>query len=88
MTGDALWTAADAAAATAGEVKIDWSATGLSIDSRTVAPGDLFIALEGPNFDAHDFIKQALEGGAVAAMAHRLPDGLDPDAPLLLVENT
>jgi UDP-N-acetylmuramoyl-tripeptide--D-alanyl-D-alanine ligase len=85
-----LWTAADAAAACAGKLegRADWTATGISIDSRTVEPGDLFVALKGPSFDGHDYIGRALAAGAVAALAHRRPDGLDADAPLLLVEET
>jgi UDP-N-acetylmuramoyl-tripeptide--D-alanyl-D-alanine ligase len=42
--------------------------TGWSVDSRTLAPGDLFFALRGPNHDGHDYVKQALEQGAVAAV--------------------
>ncbi|MDJ0610530.1 MAG: UDP-N-acetylmuramoylalanyl-D-glutamyl-2,6-diaminopimelate--D-alanyl-D-alanine ligase [Kiloniellales bacterium] len=88
MTPAALWASAEAVEATGGQVSGDWTASGISIDSRSVAPGDLFVALEGPNFDGHDFIAKALAGGAVAAMAHRRPDGLDPAAPLLLVDDT
>lgn len=58
---DALWTAAEIAAATRGRAEGDWSVTGVSIDSRTVQPGELFIALKGPNHDGHDFVAQALE---------------------------
>ncbi|MDD4569024.1 MAG: UDP-N-acetylmuramoyl-tripeptide--D-alanyl-D-alanine ligase [Tepidanaerobacteraceae bacterium] len=42
--------------------------TGVSTDSRTVNIGDLFVPLTGPNFDGHDFIKQALERGAVVSL--------------------
>ena len=56
-----LWTAADAAAATGGTAQRGWTASGVSIDSRTVKPGDLFVALAGPNFDGHDFIAAAFE---------------------------
>jgi len=59
----------------------------VSIDSRTVAPGDLFVALQGPSFDGHDYVAGALEAGAVAAVVHRLPEGVDP-ARLLVVEDT
>ena len=56
-----LWTAAEAAAATAAADSTgDWAATGVSIDSRTVAPGDLFVALHGPNHDGHDYVAAAL----------------------------
>lgn len=42
--------------------------TGFSIDSRTVRPGEAFIAVKGPNFDGHDFVPQALEKGAAVAV--------------------
>jgi UDP-N-acetylmuramoyl-tripeptide--D-alanyl-D-alanine ligase len=41
---------------------------GVSIDSRTLRPGELFIAIHGPRHDGHDFVASALERGAVAAM--------------------
>ncbi len=43
-------------------------ASGWSIDSRSLAPGDLFIALRGPNHDGHDHLPQAFERGAIAAL--------------------
>ena len=42
--------------------------SGFSIDSRTVEPGQAFIALKGPHFDGHDFVRQALERGAVVSV--------------------
>lgn len=71
MTRQGLWTAQEAAQATGGGTAGDWVATGVAIDSRTVEAGDLFIALEGPSFDGHDFIADAFAKGAVAAMTHR-----------------
>ncbi len=71
-----LWTAADAAAATGGLTSGDWEATGVSIDSRSVEPGDLFVAIQGPNFDGHSFVSDALMNGAAAAMVSR-PAGSD-----------
>jgi len=41
---------------------------GYSIDSRTLAPGQLFFALRGPRFDGHQFVVQALERGAAGAV--------------------
>jgi UDP-N-acetylmuramoyl-tripeptide--D-alanyl-D-alanine ligase len=64
----ALWTAEAAAEATGGTVSDDWNAGGVSIDSRSLAPGDLFIALKGPHFDGHDFLNAAYAAGAAAAM--------------------
>lgn len=43
-------------------------ATGISIDSRTLVPGDLFFAIKGPNFDGHAYVEQALAKGACGAV--------------------
>ncbi|NBC31044.1 MAG: UDP-N-acetylmuramoylalanyl-D-glutamyl-2,6-diaminopimelate--D-alanyl-D-alanine ligase [Alphaproteobacteria bacterium] len=83
-----LWTAAEAAAATDGLAAGEWAATGVSIDSRTVKPGDLFVALVGPNHDAHRFVADALAAGAAAAMVHRTADIVPAGAPLLVVDDT
>jgi UDP-N-acetylmuramoyl-tripeptide--D-alanyl-D-alanine ligase len=82
-----LWTARDAAAATGGSSISDWAATGLSIDTRSLSAGDLFIALRGPNYDGHDFVGTALERGAAAAMVDRDIPGLST-VPLLRVADT
>ena len=80
----ALWTAADAARATGGEVRGDWSVTGVSIDTRSLAPGDMFVALKAVR-DGHDFVAQALSNGAGAALVSHIPEGVPADAPLLVV---
>jgi UDP-N-acetylmuramoyl-tripeptide--D-alanyl-D-alanine ligase len=85
---NSLWTAADAEAATGGSSTAHWVATGVSIDSRTLAAGDLFVALRGPNFDGHDFVRAALERGATAAMVDRELPGLREGAALLRVGDT
>src|SRR6266568_4241881 len=46
-------------------------ALGYSIDSRTIRPGELFFAVKGEKMDGHDFVSQALEKGAVAAVVVR-----------------
>ena len=81
-----LWTSAEAAAATGGRVTARWDATGVSIDTRTIRPGDLFVALQAAR-DGHDFVAQALAAGAAAALVSRIPEGVAPDAPLLVVED-
>lgn len=68
-----LWTSHDIAAATQGKTSGEWDVDGLCIDSRAVSIGDLFIALEGPKFDGHDFVVEALERGASSAMVARIP---------------
>ena len=81
-----LWSADEAAAATGGRATGDWVAGGVSIDTRTLAPGDLFVALKDVR-DGHDFVAAALAGGAAAALVSRVPAGVAPDAPLLLVDD-
>lgn len=79
-----LWTSDDAAAATGGQATRAFAVSGISIDTRTIRPGDLFVALKDVR-DGHDFVAQALEKGAAAALVSRIPDGVAPDAPLLIV---
>ncbi|QBM26836.1 UDP-N-acetylmuramoyl-tripeptide--D-alanyl-D-alanine ligase [Hydrogenophaga pseudoflava] len=61
-------------------------------DTRSLQPGDLFVALKGERFDAHDFLPQAQAAGAVAAIAHGglaaagLPGAEVPDTRLALGE--
>ena len=83
-----LWPAYEAAAATGGRLTHAWDAGVVSIDSRTVKPGELFVALQGPNFDGHDFIPAALAAGAAAAVAARVPEAVPAGAPLLMVADT
>ncbi|MGQ0663360.1 MAG: UDP-N-acetylmuramoyl-tripeptide--D-alanyl-D-alanine ligase [Pseudomonadota bacterium] len=67
----ALWTAAEVAAALGIQAPAVWTATGVSIDSRTLAAGDLFVAVKGPRHDGHDHLAAAFAAGAVAALAER-----------------
>lgn len=87
-SSNAIWTAADAAAATGGKTAGAWTATGISIDTRTLKPGDLFVALKGDAADGHAYVKSALAAGACAAMVTHVPEGVAPDAPLLVVGDT
>jgi UDP-N-acetylmuramoyl-tripeptide--D-alanyl-D-alanine ligase len=80
----ALWTSAEAAAATGGRATRPFAASGVSIDSRTLAAGDLFVALTDQR-DGHDFVRAALDKGAAAALVARLPAGCSEADPLLLV---
>ncbi|UCH75420.1 MAG: UDP-N-acetylmuramoyl-tripeptide--D-alanyl-D-alanine ligase [Rhodospirillales bacterium] len=86
----ALWTAKEAAGAVRGRSTQDWSASGVSIDSRSVVPGDLFVAIRGPNVNGHRFVGEALSKGAVAAMVESDWAGAqsEPDLSLLIVEDT
>ena len=85
-----LWNTEEVVAATHGQIGSDieaWQATGVSIDSRTCAPGDLFVAVSGEQFDGHDFVADAFEASAAAAIVSRIPDDAPQDAPLVQVED-
>ncbi|WP_313646577.1 Mur ligase domain-containing protein, partial [Pseudomonas sp.] len=64
-------------------VGADASFDGVSIDSRSVAAGQLFVALSGPRFDGHDYLADVQAKGAVAALVEREVAGVD--LPQLLV---
>lgn len=60
-------------------------ATGLTWDSRSVEPGDLYVAFQGERVDGHDFAAAAVDAGAVAVLAlHEV----DVDAPVIIVDDT
>lgn len=88
MTQAPLWTAAEIAAATGGQTARDFATTGVSIDSRTLERGDLFVALQGPTFDGHDFAAKALQRGAGGVLVHRRPQDLPADAAMVEVVDT
>ena len=56
--------------------------TGVSTDSRSLAPGDLFVAIKGETFDGHDFVSQAFDRGAAVAIV-----ALDRAAELAAADN-
>src|SRR5262245_4962835 len=64
----------------------DLEASSCTCDSRTVQPGDVFVACVGTLVDGHDYIEEALERGAVGVVSERhvLTDG----RPLCVVENS
>ncbi|MFV0371797.1 MAG: UDP-N-acetylmuramoyl-tripeptide--D-alanyl-D-alanine ligase [Azonexus sp.] len=86
------WTLAQIAAATQGRILgegeiAELAVDGLTTDTRAVTAGQLFVALAGERFDAHDFLADALAGGARALLvsdATRLPPGI----PAVLVQDT
>jgi len=84
----ALWTSEEAQGATLGIPGRAFQVHGLSIDTRTLKPGDLFVALKGENRDGHDFVKAAFEAKAGAALVSRDVPGLPATAALLTVAHT
>ena len=81
-----LWTHLEAEAATLGEASRAFEVSGLSIDTRTLKEGDLFVALQGENRDGHDFVQAAFEAKAGAALVTRAPENVK--GPLLTVAHT
>jgi len=81
MSAAALWTAAELRDATGGALASDVAVSGVSIDSRSAPPGDLFVALRDAR-DGHAFAADALARGAACAMVDRDPPGVPADAPL------
>ena len=71
----ALWTQVEAEQATGGTATAPFEVSGLSIDTRTIRPGEMFIALSAAR-DGHDFVAQAFEKGAAAALVSRVPEGV------------
>ena len=82
-----LFSAEDLTHATGGIMLAPCHADGVSIDTRTIQAGDIFVALRTPTGDGHAHVAEALHRGAACAMVHdqeALPDG----APLLVVGDT
>ena len=97
-TVENLWSAYEAAAATGGALCArggdpkswtaeDWNAGGVSIDTRSLKPGDIFVALRDAR-DGHEFLKNAFDAGASAALVSRAPEDAPDGAPLLVVGDT
>lgn len=83
----ALWDREALVAASGAEALGGWSGvSGVSIDTRTLRDGDLFVALKDVR-DGHDFVAQALAAGAGAALVSRRPEGVAEDAPLLMADD-
>ena len=83
-----LWSHVEASMATGGVVLGKWQADGVSIDSRTVKAGDLFVAIKGPRSDGHDYVSAAIAKGASAAMVTQKNPVWREHIPLLVVSDT
>jgi len=60
--------------------------TRISIDTRSLKSGDLFFAIKGPRFDAHDFLDRAVTAGASALVVHRIPAAWKVPGPLGIIQ--
>ncbi|MGH6854048.1 MAG: UDP-N-acetylmuramoylalanyl-D-glutamyl-2,6-diaminopimelate--D-alanyl-D-alanine ligase [Aestuariivirga sp.] len=89
MADHALWTAEELAAATGGRIegRVSAALNGVSIDSRSIAPGDIFAAIKGENHDGHDFAADALKAGAGLAIVARVSEAMRASGPLLVVKD-
>ncbi len=86
-----MLTLKEAALALGVEVEIAGRFTSVGTDSRRIREGQLFVALRGENFDGHEFVVQALEQGAAAALVDRAWASARQDEtplPLLVVDDT
>lgn len=81
-----LWTSDNAARATGGKPVGKWDVRGISIDTRSLETGDLFVALKDQR-DGHEFVAEALAKGAAAALVSHIPEGVSDTAPLLIVKD-
>ena len=84
-----LWTADELVLASGGELTgaITKPLNGVSIDTRTPSPGDIFVAIRGESHDAHDFVAKALGAGAGVAIVSRVTEEMKAAGPLLVVAN-
>ncbi|MEA2917034.1 MAG: UDP-N-acetylmuramoyl-tripeptide--D-alanyl-D-alanine ligase, partial [Bradyrhizobium sp.] len=88
MSVTPLWTSMAMAEAMRASIngELPEAVSGLSIDSRTIAPGDAYFAIKGDVHDGHDFVAAALKAGAALAVVETAQrDKFAPDAPLLVV---
>ncbi len=85
----ALWTIDDMTKAMRAEMSgtLPADVSGISIDSRTLAKGEAFFAIQGESRDGHDFVDAALKAGAGLAVVARAESARFPGAPLLVVED-
>lgn len=84
-----IWTAEQAANATNGTLhgSKNWEVYSISIDSRLVKKGDLFVALKGNKTDGHDYIREAFLKGAHAVMVEKIPTNFPTLSPILQVDD-
>src|SRR5439155_20435296 len=87
MADTPLWTIDELVAATGGKLHGQPRAPigGVSIDSRNIQPGDIFVAIKGETRDGHDFVPAALKAGAALALVSRTSSEMQAAGPLLEV---
>ena len=63
-----LWTSKEVSEALGVQSQAEWQAQGVSIDTRTLSHGDIFVAIRGDRLDGHDYVSNAFENGAAVAI--------------------
>ncbi|MBU9720961.1 MULTISPECIES: UDP-N-acetylmuramoyl-tripeptide--D-alanyl-D-alanine ligase [Bacillaceae] len=71
-----------------GPVVADAEVVGVSTDTRTIKPGNLYIPIVGENFNGHDFVESAISSGATGALWGKNQPNPPDNVPLILVEDT
>jgi len=89
MGEPALWTLDELVAASGGKIigTVTKPLNGVSIDTRTIAFGDIFVAIKGETHDAHDLVAKAMAAGAGLAIVSRFTEEMKAAGPLLVVAN-
>ncbi|MCU7612013.1 UDP-N-acetylmuramoyl-tripeptide--D-alanyl-D-alanine ligase [Anaplasma capra] len=90
MSFGLMWDSKSVEAAASGLCRGgDWVSPGrISIDTRSLNPGDVFLAIRGANFDGHCFVREAFDRGAVAAVVSRESASTADYGPVIVVEDT
>ncbi len=86
---EALWSIDELISSTGGHLhgSVAQALNGISIDSRNVASGDIFVAIKGDNNDGHDYAVKALGAGAGLAIVSRTTPEMEAAGPLLVVQD-
>lgn len=86
VVSNSLWSSSEAAKATQGTAKGQWVASGISIDTRSLQKGDLFIAIRGDAMDGHQFAADAIAKGAAAVVIDHEVAGVPADKVLMVAD--
>ncbi len=87
MVQDVLWSSDEIKQAIVGDVTSPFEATGVSIDTRTLKDGAIFVAIKGDSLDGHTYVEEAFKQGASAAIVEEGFE-LETDKPLIHVKDT
>jgi UDP-N-acetylmuramoyl-tripeptide--D-alanyl-D-alanine ligase len=90
LSGANLWTLSELIAATGGTVigAAPETFRGVSIDTRTITSGEIFVAIKGDRVDGYDYVRSALQNGAGVAIVSRADDAMKAAGPVLIVSGT